>query len=114
MPEEEKMKTTRKQLRQIIKEELSRTLLENDPFAELDAATAKSNKPEGKSNYPTDEATAKSTVKTMMDEMDKEKDEFKKLDIGIKYGLSKRDNDNFTFKSKSGGMITVTVPGYRK
>jgi len=109
------MKITRRQLKQLIKEELNRSLLENDdPFAELDAAIAKSNKPEDKSNYPADEATAKSTVKTMMDEMDKEKDEFKKLDIGIKYGLSKQVNDDFTFKSKSGGMITVTVPGYRK
>ena len=108
------MKITRKQLKQIIKEALNRVLLENDPFAELDAAIGKSNKSEDKSLYPTDEATAKSTVATMMDEMEKEKDEFKKLDIGIKYGLSKQDNDNFTFKLKSGGMITVTVPGYRK
>ena len=109
------MKITRKQLRQIIKEELNRTLLENDdPFAELDAAIAKSDKPEDTSNYPANEAEAKSTVKIMMDEMEKAKDEFKKLDIGIKYGLSKQNNDDFTFNKKGGGMITVTVSGYRK
>ena len=108
------MKITRRQLRQLIKEELNRTLLENDPFAELDAAIEKSNKPEDKSLYPTDEATAKAAVATMMDEMEKEKDEFKKLDIGIKHGLSKQDNDDFTFNLKGGGMITVTVEGYRK
>ena len=97
-----------------VNESMSRTLFENDPFADLDAAVAKSNKPEDTSNYPANEAEAKSTVKTMMDEMDKEKDEFKKLDIGIKYGLSKQNNDDFTFKKKGGGTITVTVPGYRK
>ena len=35
------MRITRNQLRRIIKEELGRTLLENDPFADLDAAVAR-------------------------------------------------------------------------
>ena len=84
---------------------------ENDPFDDLDAelGAKKERAAQGDANYPANETEAKETVKKMMDEMEKEKDEFKKLDIGLKYGLIKQDNDNFTFKKKGGGTITVTV-----
>ena len=111
---EGKMKIERKELRQIIKEELRRVLLERDPFADLDDAIAGADEPQDTSNYPADEDEAKSIVPKMFAELEKESDAFKRLDINIKYGLMSQKNDLFIFKTKSGGTVTVTVPGYRK
>ena len=108
------MKIERKELRQIIKEELRRVLLERDPFADLDDAIAGANEPQDTSNYPADEDEAKSIVPKMFAELEKESDSFKRLDIYTKYGLMSQNNDVFRFKTKSGGAVSVTVPGYRK
>lgn len=108
------MKITRRQLRGIIQEELGRALRENDPFADLDVEFARLDKPDDKSLYPADEAEAKAAVPKMYAELDAESDPFKDLDISIKYGLVKQDNDVFTFNTRDGGRVTVTVPGFRK
>ena len=108
------MKINRKNLRQIIKEELRRVLLERDPFADLDDAVKDANKPQDTSSYPEDAAEAEIIVPKMFAELEKESDPFRRLDIYTKYGLISQNNDVFRFKTKSGGVVAVTVPGYRR
>ena len=125
------MKITRRQLRQIIKEELNRALLENDPFAgfdaELDSALSgdgldhpdvkASDELEkmGDKHYPADEKAAKEAIKKMEAEIKANpKDE---LNIGLKYGLDKYDPDYkpnqrlYRFKKRGGGIIDVIIAG---
>ena len=125
------MKITRKQLRQLIKEELNRTLLENDPFAGFDAefdsalsgdglddpdskASDKLDKM-GDKHWPADEKAAKEAINKMGAEIKANpKDE---QDIFLKYGLIKNDPDYkpnqrlYRFKKKGGGIIDVIVTG---
>ena len=108
------MRITHRQLRQIIKEELSRTLLERDPFGDLDAELDSGDRGSEDANYPANESEAKSIVPKMFAELEKESDPFEKMDIKLKYGLSNQRNDVFTFKKKGGGSIKVTVPGFRR
>jgi len=106
------MKLTKQKLRKMIYEELNR-LLKEGPFDELDAELEDFESPTDTSNYPSNEAEARAAVPKMFAAI-KDVDPFEEMDIKSKWGLVKQTNDDFTFKTKDGGKVTVTVVGFRK
>ncbi len=100
------MKITAKHLKQIIREELSR--LQEDPFADLDAAVRKKREKEKRpadEHFPENEAQARKYFNLIQNASSNEE----QLDLGVKHGFASQRNKRVTFKKKGGGTISFKL-----
>ena len=115
------MKITKRQLRRIIREELNRTLSEGDPFDDMDSMFDDMDSPSGAgddSHYPENRDAIPGVVEKMNAELEalgprpsdlRERSRWSmdRMDVFLKFGMVRQDNNYYTFRLRSGGETRV-------